>query len=152
MISCTEFIPLYSELFKFLEEKNGKKEVIKYWEYISDEYIASRLGDAVKKSGIKGCFEYWSKSLNEEACGFTMSLDEENSEFTIEMHSCPSKGMLNNLTYMEPYHDYCGHCELLYKRVLERYGLALKLDSSQVDKAKCMVRVNLSTENNKNNI
>ena len=26
MVSCTEFIPLYSELFKFLEKKNSIRE------------------------------------------------------------------------------------------------------------------------------
>ena len=28
MISCTEFIPAYSELFKFLESKSGKQAVL----------------------------------------------------------------------------------------------------------------------------
>ena len=37
MISCTEFIPLYSELFKYLETIGGKEEVLKYWNYI--DYI-----------------------------------------------------------------------------------------------------------------
>ena len=33
MISCTEFIPVYSELFKYLEEeKGGHDEVVRYWE------------------------------------------------------------------------------------------------------------------------
>ena len=32
MISCTEFIYSYSELFKFIEEKEGKEGVRRYWE------------------------------------------------------------------------------------------------------------------------
>ena len=35
MVSCTEFILAYNELFKFLEEGYGKRAVIKFWEYIS---------------------------------------------------------------------------------------------------------------------
>ena len=81
MISCTEFIPLYSELFKYLEEKGGKAEVINYWEHISDEYVVPSLGKEIEKHGLKGCWNYWSKSLNEEACDFTMTCDEENNYF-----------------------------------------------------------------------
>ena len=31
MISCTEFIPLYSELFAFLERIGGYDAVLDYW-------------------------------------------------------------------------------------------------------------------------
>ena len=34
MISCTEFIPAYSELFNFLDENYGRKEVDCFWEYL----------------------------------------------------------------------------------------------------------------------
>lgn len=141
MVSCTEFIPFYSELFKYLEQLNGKKEVIKYWEYISDTFVQDLLGKKVEEHGLRGCYEYWAKSLNEEACGFTMVLDEENGEFSIDLHSCPSRGMLNSLSHIEPYEDYCGHCAVLYSRVLKKYGIVAKdMDFSQVDKAKCSLK------------
>lgn len=141
MVSCTEFIPFYSELFKYLEDKNGKEEVIRYWEFISDTFVKELLGEKVKKLGLKGCYEYWSKSLNEEACGFKMVLDEENNEFSIDLFSCPSRGMLNSLAYMKPYNDYCGHCAVLYSRVLKEYGIVPEeMDFSKVDKARCYLR------------
>ena len=34
MISCTEFIPAYSELFSFLEERHGRGEVDNFWTYL----------------------------------------------------------------------------------------------------------------------
>ena len=34
MISCTEFIAAYSELFGFLEETYGADEVGRFWEYL----------------------------------------------------------------------------------------------------------------------
>ena len=140
MISCTEFIPFYSELFRYLHEKGGKETVMRYWEYISDEYVAPRLGEAVKENGMRGCWEYWSKSLNEEAADFTMTYDEENETFGIDMHHCPSKGRLNALTHMEPYDDYCGHCAVLYARVLKNYGITMTTDMTHVDEAKCICR------------
>ena len=137
MVSCTDFIPLYSELFKFLEEKGGKEAVVKYWESISDQYVEPRLGEEIKKNGLKGCWNYWSKSLNEEACDFRMEYDEEKNHFAIIMRGCPSKGMLLKLGYTNPYHDYCGHCDVLYSRCAAKYGIELTSDLSECDKAKC---------------
>ena len=137
MISCTEFIPLYSELFKYIEDKSGYDAVIRYWQYVSDVYVEPRLGALVAEKGIAGCREYWSKSLNEEAADFIMTYDDEKEEFSIIMRYCPSRGLLNSLTHMEPYHDYCGHCTVLYSRVLKKYGICQEFDLSKVDKAKC---------------
>ena len=51
MISCTEFIPAYSTMFTYLEEKYGPQEVPAYWEalFVADEfplykYIAKEVG------------------------------------------------------------------------------------------------------------
>ena len=140
MISCTEFIPLYSELFKYLEKQGGKAEVVKYWEHISDEYVESTLGKEIKENGLKGCWNYWAKNLNEEACDFTMTLDEKNNYFEINMKGCPSKGMLLKFDYMTPYNDYCGHCDVLYKRCAARYGIEITSDLSECDKAKCVLK------------
>ena len=140
MLSCTEFIPVYSELFKYLEKKEGKEAVLKYWEYISDTYVQDLLGKCVEEEGIKGCWTYWAKSLNEEACDFKMELDEENGEFSIFMYGCPSRGIINKLSYMEPYEDYCGHCLVLYDRVLRKYGIELsRYDYSKVSECKCEI-------------
>ena len=138
MISCTEFIPLYSELFKYLEELGGHDEVVRYWEHISDTYVAGHLGEEVKENGIRGCWNYWSKSLSEEACDVKMILDEDEESFTIDMRWCPSRGMLNSLEHMDPYYDYCGHCALLYSRQLAKYGIGYEeIDMSNLDKAMC---------------
>ena len=34
MISCTEFIPSYSELFTYLEDEHGRGEVDLFWNYL----------------------------------------------------------------------------------------------------------------------
>ena len=57
MISCTEFIPAYSELFKFLHSKGGKAAVVKFWESLSDSFLG-QLRDLATKQGLAGCFEY----------------------------------------------------------------------------------------------
>ncbi len=143
MISCTDFIPAYSELFKFLEKKVGKGAVIDFWNYLSDTYL-TELRDLVSAYGLRGCWMYWERTLNEEAADFTMELDEAAGEFRIIMHRCPSKGRLLDLRHIEPYKDYCEHCDILYRRVLEPLGYEYELDMSETDQARCRVTVRLS--------
>jgi hypothetical protein len=137
MISCTEFIPAYSEGFKFIDKKKGRREVERFWRYLSDLYVKDRLGRLVAEEGLEGCFTYWSQALNEEAADFRMVFNGIKGEFRSEMRRCPSKGMLNSLKYMEPYRFYCDHCPALYGPVLQKYGFKYEKDMSKVDKASC---------------
>ena len=129
MISCTEFIPAYSELFRYLEKKQSKAAVIEFWNWLSDNFLTN-LSDLVVENGIRGCWLYWEKTLNEEAADFTMELDEEAGEFSITMHR-----------------DYCEHCDVLYRRVLEPLGFEYDLDRSHTDQARCRLRVKSKKEN-----
>ena len=142
MISCTEFIPAYSELFKYIEKKNGKKAVVDFWNYLSDEFLTN-LKNLVLANGLKGCWIYWNKTLNEEAADFTMELNEETGEFTITMHYCPSKGRLLEYKHIEPYMDYCEHCDVIYRRVLEQLGFDYYMDRSLTEYAKCYLKVSV---------
>jgi len=137
MISCTEFIAAYSEYFKYLEKIGGKKAVTDFWNYLSDKYLTSSLKRLVKQHGIRGCWEYWKKALNEEAADFTMELDEKAGIFKIIMHHCPSKGRLLKWRHIKPYPEYCLHCDVLYRRILEPMGYRYVADFSGTDKARC---------------
>ena len=140
MISCTEFIPAYSEMFRFLEQQGGFEAVCAYWEYIAANGL-KELETLVQEKGIRGCYEYWSHTLSEEAADFTMTLDEEQGLFRIDMHYCPSKGRLLQFEHVEPYENYCRHCDVLYRRILERLGYIYEYDSSHCDKAMCSLTV-----------
>ncbi len=143
MISCTDFIPFYSELFKFLDEQGGEKAVLDFWNTLSDRYLVN-LKDLVREHGIRGCWIYWSRALNEEAAGFTMELDEAAGEFKCTMSECPSKAMLLKLKHMIPYDHYCRHCDVLYRRVLEPLGYEYAIDLSKCDQARCSIVVRKS--------
>ena len=146
MISCTEFIPAYSEGFKFFELLGGRKELQKFWSYLSDLYLKDTLSKLVAEEGLEGCNTYWSQSLNEEAADFKMVLDEIKGEFRIDMLKCPSKGMLNELTYMEPYHSYCDHCPALYRPVIELQGYTYDEDLSDCQKASCTITITVEND------
>ena len=140
MIGCTDFIPAYSELFKFLDARGGGEAVEDFWRYLSDNFLHN-LRELVEARGIGGCWEYWSHTLNEEAADFTMELDADAGEFRVAMHHCPSKGRLIAEKHIEPYHDYCRHCDVLYRRVLEPLGYECTFDMSECDRARCTFTV-----------
>ena len=113
MISCTEFIPSYSELFSYLEDNHGRDEVDRFWDYLfKPDGKGIPLIGFIEREGIKGCWSYWKGTLNEEAADFTMYLNEKRGFYHNVMHWCPSKGRLLKLKDeigVEPYHDYCLH-------------------------------------------
>jgi len=136
MISCTEFIPAYSELFKFIEQRSGKEGVVRFWEGLGDAYLGD-LRDLAVAKGLAGCFEWWDRVLAEEAADYRLALDEERGIFEIVMLRCPSKGELIDLDHIDPYLAYCEHCDILYRGVLESLGFEYEVDLSQCDQAAC---------------
>jgi hypothetical protein len=142
MISCTEFIPAYNELFKYLEKKAGKDAVIELWESLSDHFLGN-LRELAEKKGLAGCFEYWSHTLTEEAADFRMTLDEEAGFFEIQMRYCPSMGRLLKEEHIEPYEFYCEHCDIIYRRILEPLGFKYEIDLYDCKDAKCRIIVKL---------
>lgn len=143
MISCTEFIPLYSEFFKWLEKRGGHDAVLQYWYHISDTSIGDKTNPnslAYKcemLGGYEGAAAYWGHTLTEEACDLLEINDQVKRYRYSHMRHCPSKGMLNDLTHIEPYYDYCEHCKVIYSRVLEKYGVVYERDHSKIDCAEC---------------
>lgn len=136
MISCNEFILIYNAIFKELDKDYGKEEVIKLWGFLSDTYC-NKIEELIKKAGLKGMYEYWSKTLKEEGGRYHITLTDD--EFIIDMHYCPSVGKLLN-THVEPYKDYCGHCPALYKPIIEKYGFKVNFLIDQ-EKAECRMHV-----------
>jgi len=144
MISCTEFIPSYSELFTYLEEKHGRAEVDRFWKYlfVPDGKGIPLIG-FVEREGIAGCWSYWAGTLNEEAADFTMYLNEKRGFYYNVMHKCPSKGRLLALKDeigIEPYHDYCLHCDS-YRAAAEKVGLKYIYNFNGVDHAACSMLI-----------
>ena len=147
VIACTEFIPAYNELFKFLHSLHGKGAVVAFWEHLSDAFLGN-LHDLAAEKGLAGCYEYWSRTLTEEAADFRMTLDETNNIFRIEMRSCPSKARLLESDHIHSYKNYCEHCDVLYRRVLEPLGYAYDIDLSHSDEARCVLTVRKRDTNN----
>lgn len=144
MISCTEFIPMYSEFFKFLDKRGGGYDaVLEYWYHISDTSLGdetnphSMVSFIKKYGGFDGAMKYWGHTTTEEACDSYGVRDDEQRYSYGHMRYCPSRGMLNSLKHIEPYENYCEHCKIIYSRVLEKYGCVYERDHSKVWNAEC---------------
>lgn len=141
MISCTEFIPSYSELFSYLDENlGGHAEVERFWTYLFEPTGKGiPLINFARKDGLRGCWNYWMGTLHEEAADCTKIINEKDGWIFSEMLYCPSKGRLLELERelgIKPYYDYCGHCDY-YRASLEQVGLTWFRNHIGVDEAKC---------------
>lgn len=137
MISCTEFIIVYNELFKYLHKNYGKKAVIDFWIYISDNFLKN-LEKLVKEKGIPGMAEYWTHTLTEEKAEYVMSVGE--NYFEIYMKKCPSVGIMNKKR-VKKYPYYCEHCDILYRRIIEKYGFNYRISFINKRKGICKLTI-----------
>lgn len=138
MIACTETILAYNELFSFLHQRYGKRAVLKFWEGISDNFLAN-LRALVAEKGIEGMKEYWGRTLKEERAGY--KIESGPDYFKIEMHECPSVGILRRHKGIEKYPAYCEHCDLLYRRIIEDYGFSYRIEYFDQEKGMCRITV-----------
>lgn len=140
MISCTEFIPSYSELFKYIDNHYGYSAVQEFWTYLfKPDGKGIPLINFIKKDGLKGAFDYWAGTLKEESADVTRIMNLKQGWIKGTMHHCPSKGRLLQLQEelgIEPYEHYCDHCNY-YRAALNEVGLDWIYDFTNVDKAQC---------------
>jgi len=146
VISCTEFILSYSELFKFLDQRHGPRAVLKFWEGLSDDFLQN-LRKLARTRGLQGLRVYWTHTLEEEAADYDMYATPNT--FTIEMHHCPSVAKLRHAKHIKPYARYCDHCDVLYARVINDYGMRYRLEKIDEEKGICRLTVTKVTKGTK---
>jgi hypothetical protein len=138
MISCTEFIWVYNELFKFLEARGGEEELHAFWLGIADKFLWN-LRDYVAADGLEGMHRYWSHTLGEEGGHHVMTLYDDM--FVIDMHECPSAKKIFQGERVAPYPKYCEHCRWLYPPLLEALGFDAEMDIINCEKGTCRLTV-----------
>ena len=136
MISCTEFIPAYSEFFKYIDKNSGRQAVYDFWDALFQPGNSPLDGLISKHGRLKGCWENWYVVYTEEACDNTMLCNEEEGWMVGCMHHCPSKGRFQKLGYMEPFEEYCKHCDG-YDIVFKKHGIGHVMDYRGNECAKC---------------
>lgn len=138
VISCTEFIWVYSELFRFLDERGGEAMLIEFWKGISDEFLWN-LRAYIAQDGLQGMYRYWAHTLGEEGGRHRLSLYDDM--FVIDMHDCPSARLIYQGGRVKPYPKYCEHCRWLYPPLIERFGYEVDFDIINAEKGRCRLTV-----------
>ena len=139
MISCTETILSYNELFSFLHEKYGEQAVLRFWEAVSDRFLRN-LRELVREKGVQGMLEYWGRTLPEEGAAHEITVKDDDF-FRIEIFKCPSVGVVRRNRHIKKYPDYCRHCDALYRRIIEDYGFSYKIEYLDEEKGVCRITV-----------
>jgi hypothetical protein len=122
MISCTEFICAYNEIFKLLDRDYGFDAVKKLWAGIRENFLIE-LTNFLEREGISGAYKYWSRTLAEEDAVCDIKFDDAEGRLEIYMKECPSvkRARASAAGY---YERYCEHCAELYPSLLEAYGIS----------------------------
>lgn len=132
MIVDKDFIKSYNKLFKFLRAID-EQTVIDFWQKLADT-ILGELKESVKQKGLAGCFEYWSRTLSQEGADCLITLDTKEQVFKITMRQCPSLAVLD-----KPNKEYCQHCDVLYRSILEPLGYKYEIDYN--GRGQCEIRI-----------
>lgn len=138
MISCTEFIWAYNDMFQFLEDEGGEEKVIEFWKGISDNFL-DNLREYIEADGLAGMKKYWDHTLGEEGGRSHLTLYDDM--FIIDMHDCPSAKLIHQSGRVKPYTKYCEHCRWLYPPLIEEYGYEVNYDVISCEKGRCRMTV-----------
>lgn len=138
MISCTEFIWVYNELFRYLEERGGEEKVREFWQGIADNFLQN-LRECIDQDGLEGMHKYWTHTLTEEGGRHQLTLYDDM--FIIDMHDCPSAKLVHHSGRVEPYTKYCEHCQWLYPPLIREYGYEVDYEIISCEKGRCRMTV-----------
>ncbi|NJD03850.1 MAG: hypothetical protein FIA99_14900 [Ruminiclostridium sp.] len=134
-----DFIVIYNETFKYIEEKYGADEVKDLWAAISREWCG-HLRELAASKGLEGMYEYWGGNegtLGREKAEYEVSL--RDGILYGKMYVCPSVEELRQRG-REIYHgrySYCDHCLDLYGPIASEYGFDMSMDIDYDENGRC---------------
>ncbi len=122
MLGCQDFCGYYDWTFHYVARRFGTEAVRRLWAQAIGDESQAHYARAGRERGLRGLYETWTKTGQDEHCDWTFTLDEQRNTLRWDMRQCPSKGFLlqNNLNASE---DYCDHCMGWMVPLLERIGV-----------------------------
>jgi hypothetical protein len=109
MLGCHDFCGHYEWTFHYVRRRWGQAAIARLWAEAIGGESQRHYADAAQRAGLRGLYETWTKTGEDECCDWTFTLDEPRNVLRCDMRACPSKGFLiqNDLNADE---DYCDHC------------------------------------------
>lgn len=121
MLGCHDFCGYYEWTFGHVRRCWGHAAVQSLWADAIGGESQRHYTEAARRAGLRGLYDTWSKTGQDEACDWTFTLHEERNVLRCDMRACPSKGFLiqNDLNADE---DYCDHCMGWVIPLLDKIG------------------------------
>ena len=109
MLGCHDFCGYYEWTFHYARRRWGQAGFAALLADSIGRDSQEHYAKAAERAGLRGLYEAWIKTGEDEHCDWTWTLDEENNVLRSDMRECPSKGFLvkNDLNADV---DYCNHC------------------------------------------
>jgi len=123
MLGCQDFCGYYDWTFSYIRKHFGNEAVERLWRepIVDAQQHYTKAGLA---KGLRGLYETWVTTGEDEKCDWTFTLDEEKNVLRWDMRQCPSKGhLINNDLYADE--DYCDHCMGWMIPLLGKVGAAV---------------------------
>jgi hypothetical protein len=139
-VTVYDFIVIYNETFKYIEDRYGVEALKDLWRTINEQFCV-HLDRLVREQGLAGFMEYWNGTdgtLGREKADYQVCMNDW--VFAGYMHNCPSVGELKHAG-RKIYNGklcYCDHCPALYAPVAAKYGYKMLFDISRDDTGQCL--------------
>jgi hypothetical protein len=116
------FFELYDHTFAFLDRELGFDAVKAFWEQVADHELGP-LEELMRTRGFEGMEQYWSAVAAQE--GGVFELHRTDDSFDVVVRQCPPCEWFARRG-LPHYPRYSEHCSVLYARVAERCGFAMR--------------------------
>ena len=122
MLGCHDFCGYYDWTFHHVRQLHGQDAVWRLWAEAIGGESQRHYADAGARDGLRGLYNTWVRTGEDEHCEWTFTLDESRNVLRWDMRECPSKGFLirNDLNADE---DYCDHCMGWVVPLLDSIGM-----------------------------
>jgi hypothetical protein len=122
MLGCQDFCGYYDWTFAYMRRRFGAGALAELWAVAIGADSQKHYADAGARDGLRGLYNTWVKTGEDEHCDWTFTLDESRNILRWDMRQCPSKGfLLQNDLYNDE--DYCDHCMGWMVPLLDKIGV-----------------------------
>jgi hypothetical protein len=122
MLGCQDFCGYYDWTFDFVHRRFGQAAIELLWREAIGADSQQHYANSAARSGLRGLYEAWVGTGEDEHCDWTFTLDEQKNALRWDMRECPSKGFLIEHD-LNADADYCNHCMGWIIPVLENVGV-----------------------------